>query len=570
MSFASLTVVLAGAIVLAAEAIQQFRKPSQHVSTDRFSILRGVQIDSISTLGERARGATLYVLIYLVLYAVLIGSDELYRIFSDASGDRVGPSGIDFLADDPGNGQGLAVDKDLARPFYIATAIMVAMVSGILAPVERAIRNVAHRAANIPNGVFRIVDGLETFDLGNPDVQAALEQEGGQLVALLDLKIPKGDKWHLPDTAREDLRSYLAQIDLLLPTVTGAARNRLFSTSSTASMGDLRNALSKSYATLRQDLTAWEGSGLEQQTLFYDHARDLRDNVLALFAVQFIRNGRNFSTLSETSTRPRDRLLRQINDRLRHETEANMDAVVGATLACAVGTFVAVGLLYVIYVLIAPPASLDGMRFSTDIIATIAGDSASFALTAPAMCFVSSALALLIRDIRREQGKWRKWSLSSPPYARLLTTSIVPGLLGMAAVGAIMVIWEWGAGRITTQAQLAYFLQGMALYLVFFIPLATLVSIGVLMATDQHDELAARMTLRSTLMVAIPAFVVALSCVVFAVPNFSTGTSPFMRSLWTLRETLFLLAPMTIFLAAYALLLELSENPDATQEVQVT
>ena len=566
MSFASLTVILAGAIVLAAEAIQQFRKPSQDVSSDRFSILRGVQIDAISTLGERARGATLYVFIYLLFYAMLIGSDELYQIFSDASGDRVGPSGLEFLSDDPTSQRGLTVDKDIARPFYIATAIMVAMVSGILAPVERAIRNIAHRAANIPNGVFRIVDGLETFDLGNPDVEAALKQDGGQLVSMLGQQFPEGQGWHMSETAREDLHSYLGQIDLLLPTVTGAARNRLFSTSSTASMGELRDALGRGYATLRQDLLALGGSGLDQQQLFYDHARELRDNVMALFAVQFIRNGRSFSAISRTSNRPRDRLLRQINDHLRREEEAGMDSVVGATLACAVGTFVAVGLLYVIYVLIALPSPTEGTRFSDNVIETIANQTMGFSLTAPVMCLVSSFFALLIRDIRREQGKWQTWSLSSPPYARLLTTSIVPGLLGMAAVAAIMVIWEWGSGRVTTQEQLAYFLQGRALYLVFFIPLTALVAVGVLVATDQHEALVARMTLRSTLLVAIPAFVVALSCVVFAVPNVTGSSSIFLRALWTLRETLFLLAPMTIFLAAYAILLELSETADETRK----
>lgn len=566
MSFASLTVILAGAIVLAAEAIQQFRKPSQDVSSDRFSILRGVQIDSISTLGERARGATLYVLIYLMFYAMLIGSDELYQVFVDASGDQVGPSGLEFLSDNPSRAGGLTIDSDLARPFYIATAIMVAMVSGILAPIERAIRSIAHRAANIPNGVFQIVDKLETFDLGNPDVEAALKQDGGQLVTLLDSQFPEGEGWHMSQTAREDLQSYLAQIDLLLPTVTGAARNRLFSTSSTASMGELRDALGRGYASLRQDLSALGGSSLDQQTLFYDHARELRDNVMALFAVQFIRNGRSFSAVSRTSKRPRDRLLRQINKSLRHDEEANMDSVVGATLACAFGTFVAVGLLYVIYVMIALPAPAEGTRFSRNVVDTIANQTIGFALTAPVMCLVSSFFALLIRDIRREQGKWQKWLLSSPPYARLLTTSIVPGFLGMVAVGAIMIIWEWGSGRVTSQEQLAYFLQGRALYLVFFIPLTALVAVGVLVATDQHEALVARMTLQSTLMVAIPAFLVALSCVVFAVPNVTGSENVFFRALWTLRETLFLLVPMTIFLAAYAILLELSETAEGVGE----
>lgn len=562
MSFASQTVILAGAIVLAAEAIQQFRKPSQDVSSDRFSILRGVQIESISTLSERIRGATLYVFIYLLFYAILVGSDELYQIFSDATGNQVGPSGLNFLSDDQTDHQGLAVENDLARPFYIATAIMVAMVSGILAPVERTIRNIAHRAANIPNGVFRIVDGLETFDLTNAEVEAALKQNGGQLVTMLEENFPERKSWEMSESAFEDLRSYLAQIDLLLPTVTGAARNRLFSTSSTASMAELRNTLARGYATLRQDLSTLVQSKLDQQNLFYDHARELRDNVMALFAVQFIRNGRSFSAMSLTSQRPRDQLLRQINERLRRDEEANLDSAFGATLACAVGTFVAVWLLYAIYILIAVPSSGNSTRFSDDTVHTIARGAIEFSLTAPVMCLVSSFFALLIRDIRREQGKWQRWSLSSPPYARLLTTSIVPGLLGMAAVAVIMVIWEWASGRVATQEQLAYFLQGRALYLAFFVPLAALVAVGVLVATDQHEELVARMTVRSTLLVAIPAFVVALSCVFFAVPNRTGSSGILLKALWTLRESLFLLAPMTIFLAAYAILLELSETED--------
>lgn len=560
MSFASLTVVIAGAIVLAAEAIQQFRKPTHDVSSDRFSILRGVQIDAISTLGERMRGATLYVCIYLIIYGVLIGSDELYQIFSDASGERVGPSGIDFLSDNPASDSGLSLDKDLARPFYIATTIMVAMVSGILAPLERGIRTIAHRAANIPNGVFRIVDGLEAFDLGNKDVDAALRQDGGQLVDLLDAEFPDAQGWHLSETSFEDLRSFLAQIDLLFPTITGAARNRLFSTSATSSMGELRDSLGKSYAKLRQDLFAMGGNSTsDQQNQFHNQAIELRDNVMALFAVQFIRNGHSFSALSQTSKRPRDALFRQINNRLRRDEEANMDSVVGATMACAVGTFIAVALLYVVYVLIALPAPESGTRFSSPIVTTILNQTLGFSLTMPVMCFLSSFFALLIRDIRREQGKWPSWTLNAPPYARLLLTAIFPGIVGMVAVAAIMVIWEVVSSRVTTQEQLAYFLQGRALYLVFFAPLSGLVAIGVLIATDQHEALVARMTIRSTLAVAIPAFIVALSCVLFAVPNVTAANSAFLRMLWTLRETLFLLAPMTIYLAGYAWLLERSE-----------
>ncbi|MCT4333477.1 hypothetical protein MU516_11445 [Paracoccus sp. YLB-12] len=551
MNPAYLAACLAGAIVLTVESVQQFRKPGKSVAFDRFSILRGVEIGALCTLGERVRGAAFYVGIYLLIYAGLLGSEQLLQMFVALSGEHAGPTGSSFLPDNSLTVNGL----NFGKPFYIATLIMVAMVSGVLAPLERFIRSVAHRAANIPNGVFRIVEDLDRFEFPDYLDSAAPARDRFRLLSGFDHRFPDGAGWNTPSD-RQDLRGFLKQIDVLHAAVIGAGRYRFFSTATTESLSDVHDLLVKSYEKLCEDLDGLKTDSPEAQTRFYQAAVDLCENMKAIFAVQFIRNGRSLTALPAQPNNPRDRLYGRLNGHLRSNEEANADALLGATLACAMGSFLAASFIYWLFVRFVLGLGV----FPPDVLKSIVTQSIGLAITGAALSFFSGFFALLIRDIRREQGKWAAWNPRFPPVSRLVGTVVLPGVVGMAFVGLALLLQDLAFGYVATMDQMRDFLQDKWRYLLFFAPLGACVSLGVLIATDQHDNLIASRTILVTLAALVPAVVLALICVLIAVPNFTSAQEGWAWAIWYLREALFLLMPLAIFLISYAGLLEMSEK----------
>lgn len=551
MNLAYLAACLAGAVVLTVQAAQQFRKPGKNVAFDRFSILRGVEIGALCTFGERVRGAAFYVAIYLLIYLGLLVSEQSLQLFVKLSGEHAGPTGASFLSD-----KSLTVDGlDFGKPFYIATLIMLVMVSGVLAPLERFIRSIAHRAANIPNGVFRIVEDLDRFEFPDYSDPAAPARDRFRLLSDFDRRFPDGQGWSTPSDLG-DLRSFLKQIDVLHSAVIGAGRYRFFNTATTESLSGVYDELGKTHDKLCEDLGTLKVDNAEAQSKLYQSAVDLCDNMKAIFAVQFIRNGRSLTALPDLPNNPRDRLYGRLSRHLRSNEEATADALLGASLACALGSFLVTAAMYLLFVQFVLKVEVS----RPDILKAIVTQSIGLPLMASVLCFFSGFFALLIRDIRREQGKWGKWELRSPPISRLVGTVILPGIVGMSFVGLVLLTQDVMFGFVRTPDQARDFLQDNWLYLLFYAPLGACVAFGVLIATDQHDNLIATRTILLTLIALVPASVLAPVCVLMAVPNYTAAQEGWPWALWYLRETLFMLIPMAIFLICYAGLLEMWEE----------
>ncbi|MFD1795782.1 hypothetical protein FQV27_03585 [Paracoccus aurantiacus] len=550
MNWAYWMACLAGAVVLAVQALEQFRKRGDNTAFERFTILRGVEITSLCTFGERLRGALFYIISYLVIYVFLLASEMGLELFLSLTGERAGPTGARFLDD-----ESLVVDGiDFGKPFYLAAIITVVMATGVLAPLERVIRDIAHRAANIPNGVFKIAEELDQFFEADQSGLKPSRQERRLLLDEFEQKFPRGKNWEATVDLTE-LHTALTQIDVLHSAVIGIGRYRLFSTATSGPLSALHSELKLAHEKVRSDLSALDTSDAEAQARFHQTAAELSDNMKAIFAVQFIRNGRSLAALPLKPLTSRDKMFSELNGKLRKHHEKNTDALVGATLICAVGTFLFSALVILAYHWVNPGDW--PYRFTRSLIV----ESVQLALTMTLLCCAVGYFSLMIREIRTEQGSWVKWALRKPPLWRLIITSILPSFVAMLFVGLLLLLIDFAFGNLRTSTQMRDFLTANWRYILFFWPLGMCASVGVLIATDQHLRLPAKKTVLWTLTCILPLALIALTCVLVAVPN-NTGSEGWMSFLWTVRETLYHVVPITIFLLGYAGLLEFWEDEE--------
>lgn len=174
-------------------------------------------------------------------------------------------------------------------------------------------------------------------------------------------------------------------------------------------------------------------------------------------------------------------------------------------------------------------------------------------------------LAIFERDIRKEQHTWHRWSIANMPYVRLFTSSILPPLAGVVALTtAFFLKLAWDMDFQLTSARIeTLILDNWQFFMASIAPFFVL-SLSCYVLMDKHDDWPGTLT-----------FIVSIfAAVIFALVNWFvvklTSYSPaqppgyWLTGEW--RDTIQLSLVPAVFLAIFALVLELTEHADRRRE----
>ncbi|WP_170317845.1 hypothetical protein [Paroceanicella profunda] len=535
--FAYWVVIGAGGLTLILEAFRQFSNPLTLYVHDRYPILQGVQFDSLCTRAELLRGLFFYVLIYLAIYAVLLSSAELYGLLQAADPDVRGSTG-NIPGDD---GVPLLDETAYGKPFYVSATIIAALSTGVFAPAERAARTVAHWLANIPQGAYRTITRLHRVDylrLGAHSYQPLSDAYRALM--------PRGpEEDSAAQSLHEDALHALVTIDLLRSSVVGEQRDQIFAQYPNAMLqqlaGTVRGEIDALSAALAQARTAPQ-SLPEVRAM----AARTRDNLLALFAVLFIRNHRRAAVDPETP-------LGAVVERVRSARDPLYNSLAGATLLSVFLTICGTSAIYYLFPRGAEHwltrETFGTLKWNWEIAYTAMwyGFGSGLGLGATA------GLALLIREARLESAAWRPWRFRRMPCLRFFYAALAPAALTVVACFLTAGVEDFLRLGYLTKAQVRDLLEARGPFCALTFVFGLIVAFGVFIVADQHERLPAWGTLAAALCL-MPvymcwAFLLALR------PDAGLDSTALM-----LRETALYTLPTLVFFVAFVLLVELGEE----------
>jgi hypothetical protein len=176
--------------------------------------------------------------------------------------------------------------------------------------------------------------------------------------------------------------------------------------------------------------------------------------------------------------------------------------------------------------------------------------------------------AILGREVRKEDNSWPAWNLRRIPFLRLFATSLVPAILAVIGVAFGAFIFHWiSAGFYLTESQMTYFFETRGLYFLMHAGLGMIVSIGILVLSDQHDGLYNEVTAIVGLVIGIIAMAYYSVIILIGYPPAFYRPPPAEAPPWFtfyMRETLRYGSCAMFFLFFYAVFVEMTE--DQTKE----
>jgi len=242
-------VVIVGAITLLIEAFRNFNLHSGHHPFELHPILKDIEVRNLCTPSEAVTGFAFYAFSYLAIYGVILGSAEVYELIASAKlvKSEIGAAGDVLLPQsDP---LGLS-STAYGKPIFVS-AFMISFLSiGAVKPIEATLRNLAHRLAGIPRGVYKVIESLrdipyEEYVKGYP---TPLAQKFREKMKGLD---PDNEFKFL----RNEIESALIAIDCLSPATSASNRTLYFPLYSMATLTDLSNSLEEELSALNDAIT---------------------------------------------------------------------------------------------------------------------------------------------------------------------------------------------------------------------------------------------------------------------------------------------------------------------------
>ncbi len=420
-------VVAFGGLTLFAEALRQFSVPTKLESHDNFPILRDLELASLSTPTEYVRGFIFYVMFYLAAYAAFLASTELYSLLELAS-ERIATAGP------TGNFEGSASPTassigSYAKPLFISTTIVMALSFGVISKFEAWVRNISHRMAGIPRGVYRIISKLNRINYAKigsamtlPKLAAFDQIAGAQIGA------------DPQDAQTKELRADLRAIDVLSPGLIGSESVKFWPQSS---LNTFSNIVQR-----QKDLEDRVGEGIEKfgedeidNQQLSELVHECKNNALALFALLYIKN-RNIGLTNLYSP-----ISKIIIDLRTQKVDTIAQCIFGAlifTFFISLAGYIFVDFIY-FYVFRNENGQSAFQIFSSNI-KDVSQQALWFSLKISALLSIAAFLAAATRETHIEMGLWSPWVSRKTPYRRLVLTAILPALLATAAFGAIELI----------------------------------------------------------------------------------------------------------------------------------
>ena len=302
-----------GAFSLLIEADRNYRTSLNNHPFPYHAILEKVELENLCTPREWLSGFLFYSLLYLLAYALILSSTELFLLVRNANlaelqvgahNEFVGP------LSDP-----LALsDSTYGKPIFVSAFLIAFLSMGAMKPVETYMRALAHRLAGVPRGVYKVLERLQTIDY--------LKLNQGfpsPLMTRFNKKLKAVDMTDISDQYVGDISTQLSSIDCLSPSVTAGFSRLHFPLTHFDAFKEVPVQLSKEIEALEEELEAIDPTEASLKSL-HEKAVLTANSAKAVFAVFYVRN--NHAIKNTDSNSPIARIEKLITRGYRIELNA--------------------------------------------------------------------------------------------------------------------------------------------------------------------------------------------------------------------------------------------------------
>ena len=596
--------VLVGAGTLLVEAFRNFNSQTGQHPFELHPILKEVEIRNLCTTGEIIAGFVFYAIFYLIAYAIVLGSAEVFQLLLSASNARseIGATDNDFLR--PGDPLSLS-STDYGKPILVSALLIACLSIGAVKPIEATMRGLAHRLAGIPRGVYRVIENLRAAEY-----EEFMEGYPAELTTKFLRKAKTVDPKSEFEAQRRDIANSLIAIDCLSVATDVNNRTLYFPlyrmTELTAlsnrleqEIGDLNEAIGEIGKADQEDGSespkARETSAMLSE--IERRAALTRSNTMAIFAVLFVRNNRSIFSQKRragngtdfppgrrdkksATESPIEKIKVHIQE--AYNIEQNSFAM-SLFLALIIGAFLIFITYHFWHSLVA-----ENMEFS-QLLSIAAG--AAYKCTATdraclinaymyiqtpinitatvwdvissgAVVVVSVFFALVGREVRLEQQSWQTdWKFHRFPFLRLLGMSFIPAMLSVFAAASIdLAKLAWGVDFRLTQTQIIFWLEQSGAFLTLQFGAGLILSFAALVIMDKHHSLRFFWTIGIGIASAA-LYVLYMRLVIFLSYGVTLSQKPsvaWFSPSW--RDAFILASVPVLFLILFAAMLEYSEG----------
>jgi hypothetical protein len=539
--------VVAGAVTLVIEAYRNFNAPGARHPFELHPILKEVEVKNLCTTGEIIVGFAFYAALYLIAFAILLTSAEVYGLLLKASSafGEIGPANTGSDAGGADIAGLLNAPEDRTKPIAVSALIIASLSLGAVKPIESTMRALAHRLAGVPRGIYKVIENLQrvpydTIVQGYPtpltvDFEEVSRGRGRGSASLKH--------------SYDQIAEALGVIDCLRLATSSSNRSIYFPLYSLERMSVISDRIDKEYegvvaeigklkslgapatgtgqaaagqAAPRQGGNAQVASSeavLEQQySNLGDKAKALAANMMAFFAVLFIRNNRavynpprHIKPSADGIERvdPIAKVREYVFIAERDEKNAFALAIFAAFLLSFLTTFALYNVwqywraeadpsLYLEYLqtsIAAATGDLENhkhamrefVRSQFNLVMTTATWDQVLAL---AITVIPVLLVIIGREVRIEEQSWSsEWRFRQFPFLRFFTMSLLSGLVAvfLAALAKAGAVW-WEAGLHLTDTHIITLFRENGRFIALQAGAAIILAMSVLAILDVHAD----------------------------------------------------------------------------------
>lgn len=594
--------VVAGAATLVVEAYRNFNSVSARHPFELHPILREVEVRNLCTSGEVIFGFACYVAFYLIAYAVLLTSAEVYGLLLRAQSAALTVGATDTgvnLGDPTFDNTFVLADDQYNKPIVVSALIIASLSLGAVKPIENTMRSLAHRLSGVPRGVYHVID-----DLLSVNYEKLMQSQPQPLTAAFDdscqkqpapvvdaqgnpvATAPKA-KTKIDENWEKEMKSHLVAVDCLREATSPSSRGLYFPLYDLERLRPLSEKIDEQYGKLKEDIDALSPeTAAEKKQEMVTSAMIMRNNLMAYFSVLFIRNNRAlYNTQAHVSDLEKKPVV-AIKEHLLMPSKDEHNAFGIALIGAFILAFVVSLLLYYfwqvreagqnqqLYALLVDNLKSAGMEVPTcaePICAAVirAGVWQRMPLIIDAVtwdqlqmlavtCF-SVIFVIIGRDTRLEQQSWPEWSTYQFPFLRFLSLSLLSGLSAVFLTALIRALRLWWAADFSiTNSQIINLFSASGSYFLLQIVAGIILAMTALAIMDKHNDASWHMlkTLTAAMLGGFLYFLYQWVTLFLWVQTALSVEAAFK----TTRDAIILSALPFFFLVLFAMLLELTEK----------
>ncbi|WP_105381803.1 hypothetical protein [Neorhizobium alkalisoli] len=577
--------VTAGAVTLVIEAYRNFNSPSARHPFVLHPILKDVEVRNLCTTGEIIAGFAFYAVIYLIAYVVVLSSAEVYGLLMQANNalDQIGATDQGtVMLDDTATLSAAQYDK----PILVSALIISSLSLGAVKPIETTLRSLAHRLAGVPRGVYRVIK-----DLGDVPYEKLMAGHPKRLVERFNQR----SEGKVPEEWRRPIVESLTAIDCL--SIATDPNNRvvyfpLYNVERLKSLSDKLGQDIDRLETLMDVLPVQNDEALEEKyDQFADEAALARSNIMALFAVLYIRNDHAIYSSRGGHGEKADPIMRIRNALETSKKDEHNSFGLSIVIAFVIAFLCAFFLYYIwyywyaaanpiIYLSSGPEGTVDPGLLSTcqqeklpancvaalqawrhsridEILSRASWDQLQTLLVTT----FSVLLVILGREVRIEQQSWREnWKFYQFPFLRMLAMSLLSGLVAVFLTALVEVgELSWDTNLTPTRMQIIDLFQQSGRFFAMQAGAGIILAMAALIIMDKHRSQSVLFTLVIAAIASLLYFLYQWA-ILFVTVTPSLPPPPTASFSQTIRDALILSVLPVCFLIVFSLLLEWSEH----------